>query len=872
MENLYNPDQMPQQEIKDTFVARQGIVERLVSLVRNQPEGAGVQHVVIVGPRGMGKTTLLLMIQLTVAEQGLTPPWQVIRFPEELYNVTDLAEFWLETARSLAYDAADTALARQIAEIQARYTASDDLREASLALLKDWCRTHKRRLLLLVDNLSLLLSQINDERENAGLRSVLMNDGFLMLIGAAPSIFREATGYDQALYNFFKIEHLENLTSDQTQDLLRRRAAADGIANFDQTLRANRARFRVLEYFTGGNPRLVLMLYRVLAQSEVLEVRQGLERLLDQVTPYYKDKMEILPPQQRKILDYIARESSRTHEGVTPSEIAKGARLAANVVSSQLKRLLESGYIRTANLRGRSSFYTLAEPLYAIWYQMRFGRDARQRMGWLISFLKGWYDAEELEQESTRLKTRFHEFLGSGRQQEARSVLEHRRYLVEAMGDTKQRIVVMENVIRDYLELKDTTTLKKEVLSRDLLMSLSPDIQSGLYEAGCITLAEVEGARNDLFASQVEEQVVNFIAQKQLGTAAYDVGDWEGGIVHFETALLICPKDAALWINLGLALVKTDKINEALISFNNAVEFADIASTNGFAAYLQGALLEELGQYGKALGSYNQAIASQPENDINWYARGYLLQTMRRYDESIADYDQSIKINPSKCIYRHARGRLFLQLARYEDALSDFTTATIIEPDNAHSWLLRGITLGKLGYDDEAIVSLNRALELNPDEQYYWICRGEALENLNRYQEALNDYNRAAEITKGDSVFGLAGINLTKFGLAVKTGNIEAARQYWYQAVENSNQLEKWDELAPLSLLSAADFGEIKLVKTLITETQKENEFFPLLRAIDYLTTNDKVLIEKLNPEMRGIVKEIVARLRPVLEKTHTEN
>ena len=154
---------------------------------------------------------------------------------------------------------------------------------------------------------------------------------------------------------------------EQIQDLLRQRAAADGIANFDQILQNNRARFRVLEYFTGGNPRLVLMLYRVIAQSELLEVRQGLEKLLDQVTPYYKDKMEILPPQQRKILDYIARESSRTHEGVTPSEIAKGTRLAANVVSSQLKRLLDAGYVRTANLRGRSSFYTLAEPLYAIW-------------------------------------------------------------------------------------------------------------------------------------------------------------------------------------------------------------------------------------------------------------------------------------------------------------------------------------------------------------------------------------------------------------------------------------------------------------------------------------------------------------------------
>ena len=52
----------------------------------------------------------------------------------------------------------------------------------------------------------------------------------------------------------------------------------------------------MLHYFTGGNPRLALMLYRIVANSEFLEVRRGLEKLLDEVTPYYKAKIEILPP------------------------------------------------------------------------------------------------------------------------------------------------------------------------------------------------------------------------------------------------------------------------------------------------------------------------------------------------------------------------------------------------------------------------------------------------------------------------------------------------------------------------------------------------------------------------------------------------
>ncbi len=44
MERLYNPDQMPEAEIKETFVARQHVVDELVSLIKHQPDGAGVQQ------------------------------------------------------------------------------------------------------------------------------------------------------------------------------------------------------------------------------------------------------------------------------------------------------------------------------------------------------------------------------------------------------------------------------------------------------------------------------------------------------------------------------------------------------------------------------------------------------------------------------------------------------------------------------------------------------------------------------------------------------------------------------------------------------------------------------------------------------------
>ena len=66
------------------------------------------------------------------------------------------------------------------------------------------------------------------------------------------------------------------------------------------------------------------MLYRIVASAEIVDVKRGLEKLLDEVTPYYKAKIEILPPQQRKILDNLARVSGKTHEGLTPTQLLEG--------------------------------------------------------------------------------------------------------------------------------------------------------------------------------------------------------------------------------------------------------------------------------------------------------------------------------------------------------------------------------------------------------------------------------------------------------------------------------------------------------------------------------------------------------------------
>jgi tetratricopeptide (TPR) repeat protein len=619
MEFFYNPDLMSEKDIKATFVARQSLVDELVNLIKRQPDGAGVQHVVIIAPRGMGKTTVLLVIQFAVKDRGLAEQWQVVRFPEESYNIYDLSDFWLQILQHLAADTNDNELQQQIEKLPSEYPNNEDLQEVAYALIKDWRRKNKKRILVLVDNFDQILQQINDERDNARLRDVLMNDGTIMLIGGATTFFHEARAYDQPLYNFFKIENLNDLSFEQMEELLLRRAELDGRKDFDKVLEKQRPKLRALEFFSGGNPRLVLMLYRVITSTKMNDVMDGLKKLLDEVTPFYKAKVEALPPQQRKILDLIARESSRTNEGLTPGEIAKQTRLSPNQASAQLKRLAETGHIRAANLRGRNTYYTLSEKLYAIWHQMRFGRNRHEKLQWLVNALNAIFSLRELSDATTRLETIFQEHFLKGQLKDARDTLEHQLLLTEAMPSSAVRSQTMEKIINRYLQIKDYSSLKEHITS-EMLENLTFETIVDLINNKCINAKDIVKILESKGLSQAEisnfanimERIPKYIADEK----------YDEFLKETELALKLGIKSSTLWFYHGKALFFLKKYKKAIISFNNAIE---INQKHYGALVLRGGVYCLLGNFDKALIDCNNAISINSEAEDAWVIKSPLL-------------------------------------------------------------------------------------------------------------------------------------------------------------------------------------------------------------------------------------------------------
>ncbi|MBU1628114.1 hypothetical protein KKB18_12165 [bacterium] len=52
-----------------------------------------------------------------------------------------------------------------------------------------------------------------------------------------------------------------------------------------------RPKIKATVHLTGGYPRLILMLFHIFTRSKLIEVQDTLEELLDELTPYFQERM-----------------------------------------------------------------------------------------------------------------------------------------------------------------------------------------------------------------------------------------------------------------------------------------------------------------------------------------------------------------------------------------------------------------------------------------------------------------------------------------------------------------------------------------------------------------------------------------------------
>ena len=94
-DSIYNPANFSKEELIARFIVRKKLFQKLFKDIKEQANSeTPPEHLLIVGLRGMGKTTLLLRLAYEIEEDQSLNAWLLlIRFSEEQYGVRNLYKF-----------------------------------------------------------------------------------------------------------------------------------------------------------------------------------------------------------------------------------------------------------------------------------------------------------------------------------------------------------------------------------------------------------------------------------------------------------------------------------------------------------------------------------------------------------------------------------------------------------------------------------------------------------------------------------------------------------------------------------------------------------------------------------------------------------
>ena len=365
-------------EVIAQFAVRKVEFKILLEIVKENICSSTCQHVLIVAPRGRGKTMLLARLAAECrADSSFSGRVIPVRLMEENYEISTLADFWLEALIHLAHELAeihpDTSLELKAShsDLKSRWQEREIAERARAAFMRSADRLDLH-LVLMIENLQALVDNV-DEIFGWGLRHALQTESRLTLVASATSRFRALDDMEHAFFEFFRPMHLEPLDTKSCHKLWQALGGGERPESEIEPVRI----------LTGGSPRLIAIIASFASHLSLDYLLEELVALIDEHTEYFRSHLEGMPNVERRV--YLALVD--LWRPSTTSEIAARASLGIRTVSTMLGRLTNRGAIAFSGTR-KKRMYSAVEGLYCIYYKLRRERGSAQIVRDLIRFMR----------------------------------------------------------------------------------------------------------------------------------------------------------------------------------------------------------------------------------------------------------------------------------------------------------------------------------------------------------------------------------------------------------------------------------------------------------------------------------------------------
>ena len=385
----FSPSRTDPEDLEAITVQREALVAETVDCVRESVLTENKHHVLLVGPRGAGKTHAITLVRYRLSKMDDLADRLRVAWLNEDETSDSFLSLLLRVHRALAAEY-PTEFPTDSSECVFDLDNRDTAAEALSRLVSEQLGT--RVLLVLVENLDSLFRDMG-EAELKRWRAYVQNHPQFCTVASAQRLFHGVSDRDAPFFGFFRVEHLKPFRVGDAGELLEKIARLKEDSELARFIASphGRARIRALHHLTGGNQRLFIILSDFINRDSLDSLAGPFEELVDeQLTPYYQERLRWLPPQQRRIVEFLCAAT----KPVLVTSIARHLFINQSAASAQLKTLREIGYV-VSHKRGRESLCELAEPLMLLSHQVKETR-GHVPLRLLVDFLRVWYDHGEL--------------------------------------------------------------------------------------------------------------------------------------------------------------------------------------------------------------------------------------------------------------------------------------------------------------------------------------------------------------------------------------------------------------------------------------------------------------------------------------------
>lgn len=770
----YNPGFLSDQDSIRDFVVRQKDLGIIREVLRENSSASSNRHVLIVGPRGSGKTTLVRRLVADMrTDPSLSKSWYPILLGEESYTIATAGEFWLECVFHLAEQLPERD------DLQTAYqqlqSETDDvlLREKALGILVNFAAQQNKRLALIVENFNMIIEDQMNSEEGWAIRHSLHNVPEVMLVATATKKFEKIESEDEALYEQFKVHELRPLVLSDISTLWK---------HFTE-VKLPPKKARPIQILTGGSPRLITILADFAVDHSLKNLMDRLATLIDQYTDYFKSQLDALAATERKVFVAVLEKWDPS----TTRDIADDARVPVNQTSSLLNRLKQKGSVRRKSMGG-TQYWEAAERLFNLFYLMRRRGAPSSRVAAFVKFMTIYYEHDQLYDQVAEIAKECRS-IDPLLRQDHYSVLKqiwgtideaHRASLLDMIpSDIANELQVMPHPQKTTGRRKNGGPSEMETKVFNLLRTGKVDeaiamLRSGGFEDKKFSdVWALVGFASSAIDTNRDQSESLFGMAEALEPASSLVPFFRGlidvrekrphdAIRHYREAIDGGRNDSPVWTELGDAYEMISKPDEAESAFRRAIK---LDSKNPYAWYSLGSLLaSEQRDLNDAEAAFRKAVKLQPDDITLAGGLGsFLLEERNKAEEAASLFRAIWERHPDhtfaasqliRALSRAHKPReeidaIFDRVANAADiktgwhvssAYADYLNtihehdlaekvlrdATIAYPHSSEAWLslARHLAVPKV-FDEQAVDAFRRSIELDPNSPRAWVELGE---------------------------------------------------------------------------------------------------------------------------------------------------